>query len=87
MLSGPVKPGLHWSTPDVTSNVEFVGMHGPPPGPAHHASHVQSVMFLLPADELELSGQSVQFAEPFVSLYVPAAQAPHGPPSGPVKPV
>ena len=43
--------------------------------------------YALAADEFELSGQPVQFAAPFDSLYVPAKQAAHGPPSGPVNPV
>jgi hypothetical protein len=83
--SGPVKPGLHWYTPELTFSVEFFEMHGPPFGPEHHASHMQSVMFSLPTDEFEFSGQSVQAALPFVGLYVPGTQSTHGPPSGPVK--
>jgi len=86
-----VKPGLHWYTPELTFNVEFFGTHGPPFGPEHHASHMQSVMLPLPADEFELSGQAVQFAVPFVALYVPGRQALHwpleAPVSGPVYPV
>ena len=61
-------------------------MHGPPGGPLHHASHKQSVIFTLPADEFELNGQAVQFAVPEESLYVSVGQATHEPPSGPVKP-
>ena len=65
-------------------------MHGPPAGPEHHLSHTQSVMLGLPVDELELSGQAVQSAEPFVDLYVPAGHALHwpfeAPVSGPVYP-
>ena len=45
VLSGPVYPGLHWYTPEVALNVELFGMQGPPGGPLHHASHIQSVMF------------------------------------------
>jgi hypothetical protein len=41
-------------------------------------------MFTLAADEFEFSGQLVQFAVPFESLYVPARQETHGPPFGPV---
>jgi hypothetical protein len=80
-----VKPGLHWYTPELTLSVEFFEMHGPPFGPEHHASHMQSVMFSLPTDEFELSGQRVQAALPFVGLYVPGTQCTHGPPLGPVK--
>ena len=85
--SGPVKPGLHWYTPEVTLSVEFFEMHGPPAGPEHHASQTQSVAYALAADEFELSGQRVQVALPFVGLYVPGAQFTHGPPSGPVNPL
>ncbi len=66
-------------------------MQGPPRGPLHHASHMQSVMFWPPADEFEFSGQRVQFAVPLESLYVPGRQALHwpfkSPVSGPVYPV
>jgi hypothetical protein len=75
--SGPVYPGLHWYTPEVTFNVEFFGIHGPPFAPEHHASQKQSVMLVLPAEELEFNGHLVQFAAPFESLYVPARQALH----------
>ena len=84
VLSGPVKPGLHWCTREVALNVELFGMHGPPRGPLHHASHMQSVMFWLPADEFEFSGQRVQFAVPLESLYVPGRQALHWPFESPV---
>jgi len=80
-----VKPGLHWYTPEVTFSVEFFEMHGPPFGPEHHASQTQSVMFSLPTDEFELSGQRVHAALPFVGLYVPGTQFTHAPPFGPVK--
>lgn len=43
--SGPVYPGLHWYAPELTFSVEFLGIHGPPFGPEHHTSHMQSVMF------------------------------------------
>ena len=79
-----MKPGLHWWTPEVAFSVEFFGMQGPPGGPSHHASHVQSVMFPLPADEFEFSGQLVQFAVPFEFLYVPGRQALHWPLEAPV---
>jgi hypothetical protein len=86
-----VKPGLHWYTPELTLSVEFFGIQGPPRGPLHHASHTQSVMFWLPADEFEFSGQRVQFEVPLESLYVPGRQALHWPletpVSGPVYPV
>ena len=82
--SGPVKPGLHWFSPEVALNVELFEMHGPPAGPEHHASQTQSVAYALAADEFELSGQRVQVALPFVGLYVPGAQFTHSPPSGPV---
>jgi hypothetical protein len=52
---------------------------------------MQSVIFPLPADEFELSGHPVQFAVPFVALYVPAGHIAHcpldAPVSGPVYPV
>jgi hypothetical protein len=52
---------------------------------------MQSVIFPLPADEFELSGQAVQFAVPFEFLYVPGRHALHwpldAPVSGPVYPV
>ena len=90
MRSGPVKPGLHWYTPALTFSVEFFGIHGPPLGPLHHASHTQSVMLPLPADEFELSGQAVHFAVPEEFLYVPAGHIEHcpleAPVAGPVKP-
>jgi hypothetical protein len=82
-----VKPGLHWSSPEVALSVELFEMHGPPAGPEHHASQKQSMMSALPADELEFSGQRVQVALPFVGLYVPEGQATHSPPSGPVNPL
>ena len=89
--SGPVYPGLHWYTPEFTFSVAFCGTHGPPPGPAHHASHAQSVMLPLPADEFEFSGQVAHAAGPDAFLYVPGGQALHcpfeAPVSGPVYPV
>jgi len=52
---------------------------------------MQSVIFPLPADEFEFSGQAVQLAVPFEFLYVPGRQALHwpleAPVSGPVYPV
>ena len=89
--SGPVYPGLHWYTPEVVFSVAFFGTHGPPPGPAHHASHAQSVMLPLPADEFEFSGQVAHVALPVTFLYVPVGHALHwpleAPKSGPVYPV
>jgi hypothetical protein len=49
--------------------------------------HVQLVTAVAPTSGSKLlAGHVVQAAVPFVSLYLPGAQATHGPPSGPVYP-
>ena len=82
-----MKPGLHWYSPELVLSVELFGIHGPPSGPEHHASHKQSVIFVLASEELEFNGHPVQFTVPFESLYMPVRQATHGPPFGPVYPM
>jgi hypothetical protein len=48
--------------------------------------HEQSLTFVLPTNEFAFAVQLVHAALPFETLYLPATQATHGPPSGPVKP-
>jgi hypothetical protein len=61
-------------------------VHGPSFGPVDPALQVQFVKAALPADEVELDGQTLHMPDPVAVLYFPAKHATHGPPSGPENP-
>ena len=70
--SGPVWPSMH---------VQMV-LPGPEKALAGQSSHVASEILAAPVEYLPLE-HFVHGVEPFASLYVPATQATHVPPSGP----
>jgi hypothetical protein len=61
-------------------------VHGSSFGPVDPAVQVQFVKAALPADEVELDGQTLHRPGPVTVLYFPAEHATHGPPSGPENP-
>jgi hypothetical protein len=62
-------------------------VHGPPAAPSNPVLHVQFATAVAAMCGSKLpGGHVVQFAVPFVSLYLPATHATHGPPSGPLYP-
>ena len=79
---------VHVSLPDDALKVPAShAVHASPSAPVNPALHLQSVMATLPGGESELAGHKLTHASlPTISLYVPALQAEHSSPAGPVKP-
>jgi hypothetical protein len=76
---GPEYPTLHWNSP---LSVAYFGRHALPLA-KNRSVHVQK---LRPGNESLPNAHGVHALLPFKALNLPAAQATHGPPSGPVKP-
>ena len=79
---------VHVSLPDDALKVPALhAVHASPSAPVNPALHLQSVMATLPGGESEFAGHKLTHASlPTISLYVPALQAEHSSPAGPVKP-